>query len=126
MFAACSSSALVEVWIFIPMYAFIEKFRRFPTRPKEFAQEKPVSLSHMFCDSLGSQNLSRMLLFARHYLPAELLFVAVLRMLGLTILTAAVSSFGLGTLTHILYASVLWPFYFSPLRQIPTVPGFPL
>ena len=34
--------------------------------------------------------------------------------------------FGASTIIYLIYWSYLYPFYFSPMRNVPTVPGFPL
>lgn len=36
------------------------------------------------------------------------------------------ASFSLSTLIYLVYWSYIYPFYVSPLRKVPTVPGFPL
>ena len=40
--------------------------------------------------------------------------------------TVFAASFGFSTLVYIVYWSYIYPFYVSPLRKVPTVPGFPL
>jgi cytochrome P450 len=36
------------------------------------------------------------------------------------------ATFGVGTLIYLTYWCYIYPFYISPLRKVPTVPGFPL
>lgn len=44
----------------------------------------------------------------------------------MTVHGALLTLLPLATALHILYYSWIYPFYISPLRHIPTVPGFPL
>lgn len=59
-------------------------------------------------------------------LVSALLALTLAKFTSITTVAAFSSVFGFTLLLYVLYASWIYPFYVSPLRVVPTVPGFPL
>ena len=67
-----------------------------------------------------------MKLYVQHFYLSALTCATVLRLCQLGMFNAVGIAFASAIGLHVFYASILWPFLLSPLRDVPTVKGFPL